>query len=190
MEIARNLGGRMRIRRQRLLLVTGSIAAIWLGFAACAALAADTGKPAPIKIAVFDFELEDVSAAASLPGASGNAAAIIDKVSSTARRVLTQSGRYTLVDVSKVDAKAVTEKSLRSCNGCETGIALQLGAEQALVGVLRRISMTDYYVLIQISDVRTGKVLNQQAANFAGGDDGWANGVAMLIKHQVLAAQD
>jgi hypothetical protein len=50
--------------------------------------------------------------------------------------------------------------------------------------------MTDYYVWIQISDARTGKVLNQQAANFAGGDDGWASGVASLIKHQVLVGQN
>jgi hypothetical protein len=33
-------------------------------------------------------------------------------------------------------------------------------------------------------------VLNQQAANFAGGDDGWASGVASLIKHQVLVGQN
>jgi hypothetical protein len=67
---------------------------------------------------------------------------------------------------------------------------LQLGAEQAFVGMVRRISMTDYYVLIQLSDCRTGKVLDQQVANFAGGDDGWASGVRMLIKHTVLAADN
>lgn len=67
---------------------------------------------------------------------------------------------------------------------------LQLSAAQSLVGVVRRGSMTDYYVLIQISDCGTGNVLNQQEANFAGGDDGWASGVRMLIKHQVLASQN
>jgi hypothetical protein len=50
--------------------------------------------------------------------------------------------------------------------------------------------MTDYYVMIQISDCRTGKVINQQAANFAGGDDGWASGVASLIRHQVLVGNN
>jgi Protein of unknown function (DUF2380) len=115
---------------------------------------------------------------------------MMEKVSSEARRVLAQSGRYSLIDVSKVDAKPVTEKSLRHCDGCDTGIALQLGAEQSLVGVVTRVSMTDYYVLIQISDCRTGKVLNQQEANFAGGDDGWASGVRMLIKHQILVSAE
>jgi hypothetical protein len=45
-------------------------------------------------------------------------------------------------------------------------------------------------VLIQIRDARTGKILDQQSANFAGGDDGWASGARMLIKHQILATQD
>jgi hypothetical protein len=154
------------------------------------ALAADAQAAPPIKIAVFDFELEDVSPAASLPGASATTAATMEKVSSEARRMLSQSGRYSLVDVSKVDAKPVTEKSLRNCDGCEIGIALQLGAEQSFVGVVRRATMTDYYVMIQISDCRTGKIINQQVANFAGGEDGWASGARMLIRHGVLASDN
>ena len=81
----------------------------------------------------------------------------MQKVSSEARGLLVQSGRYTLVDVSKSDAKPVIEKTLRECDGCEAGIALQLGADQAMIGVVRRATMTDYYVFIQISDCRTGK---------------------------------
>lgn len=188
MYIVRNVRKLIRSQRNRTLSAIGSIGVLLLNVAFFPVLAADAEKSPPVKIAVFDFELEDVSAAASLPGESTSSAAIMEKVSSEARRVLAQSGRYSLIDVSKVDAKPVTEKSLRNCNGCETGIALQLGAEQSFVGVLRRVSMTDYYVLIQISDCRTGKVLNQQEANFAGGDDGWASGVASLIRHRVLAS--
>jgi hypothetical protein len=69
-----------------------------------------------------------------------------------------------LADVSRIDAEPVKVKSLRNCNGCEAGIALQVGAEQALIGVVRRVTQTDYYVLVQISDAQTGKVLNQQAS--------------------------
>jgi hypothetical protein len=84
----------------------------------------------------------------------------------------------------------VTEKSLRNCDGCEAGIALQVGAEQSLIGVVTRVTQTDYYVQIQIRDCKTGKVLNQQQANFAGADDGWASGARMLIKHQILVSAD
>ena len=166
----------------------GSIGVLLLCAAFLPALAKDPDKSRPVTIAVFAFELEDASPAASLLGETTSSAASMEKVSSEARRVLAESGRYSLIDVSKVDAKPVTEKSLRNCNGCEAGIALQLGAKQSLIGVVTRVTQTDYYVLVQIRDARTGKMLDQQEANFAGGDDGWASGVRMLIKHQVLAS--
>jgi hypothetical protein len=145
-------------------------------------------RPSVVKLAVFDFELEDVTPAAVFLGQTTSDAAVMEKVSREARRMLAESGRFILVDVSAIDAAPVREKALRNCDGCEAGIALQAGAEQALVGVVRRITQTDYYVVIQITDAQTGKVLNQQAANFAGGPDGWASGVRMLLKHQVLVA--
>jgi len=147
-------------------------------------------RPPVVKLAVFDFELEDVTPAASLLGETTSNEATMEKVSSEARRMLAQSGRFILIDVSKVDAGPVRAKSLRNCNGCEAGIALQFGAEQALIGVVRRVTQTDYYVVVQISDAQTGKVLDRQEANFAGGPDGWASGVRMLIKHQILVPAD
>jgi hypothetical protein len=190
MYIVRNVAAVMGIRGNRILGAAAAVGIVLLSFASIPAAAADAAKPPPIKIAVFDFELDDLSPAASVPGGSTSSAAVMAKVTSAARRVLEQSGRYSLVDVSKADAKPVTEKLLRHCDGCEAGIALQLGADQSLLGVVRKATMTDYYVLIQISDARTGKVLTQEAANFAGGDDGWASGVTSMIRHQVLAVQN
>ncbi len=48
------------------------------------------------------------------------------------------------------------------------------------------MSQTDYYVIVQVRDVHSGKVLAQEAANFAGAEEGWASGVRMLIDHHVL----
>jgi hypothetical protein len=45
-------------------------------------------------------------------------------------------------------------------------------------------------LLIVIRDARSGKLIDQQGANFAGGEEGWASGVRMLIKHQVLVSKD
>jgi hypothetical protein len=165
-----------------------ALGTLLLVFAFAPALAAEAQISTPIRLAVFDFELEDVTPAASYLGKTTSSAANLEKVSSEARRVLAQSGRYSLIDASKSDAKPVTEKLLRNCDGCEAGIGLQLGAEQSLIGVVTRVTQTDYYVQIQIRDCKTGKVLNQQEANFAGGDDGWASGVRMLIKHQILVS--
>jgi hypothetical protein len=145
-------------------------------------------RPAVVKLAVFDFELEDATPAAALLGQVAGNEAAMEKVSVDARQMLAKSGRYLLVDVSDANALPVREKSLRNCEGCEAGIALEAGAEQALIGVIRRVTQTDYYVQIQITDAKTGKVVNRQSANFAGGPDGWAGGVRMLLKHQVLVS--
>jgi hypothetical protein len=168
--------------------VPSCVAVLSLAFAP--AFAADNAKQAPVRIAVFDFELDDLTPAAALLNKATSDAAALDKVSIEARRQLAQSGRYSIVDVSKVDAKPVKEKALRNCDGCDAGIAAQLGAEQSLVGIVRRATQTDYYVLILIRDARSGKLIDQQGANFAGGEEGWASGVRMLIKHQVLVSQD
>jgi hypothetical protein len=154
-----------------------------LAFAFSTALADGAVKSAPIKIAVFDFQLEDLSPAAA-QNTTGSAAAM-QKVSSEARRALAESGRYEVIDPAQVDATAAARAS-RNCDGCEAGIALQLGAQQSLVGVVRKATQTDYYVVIQIREARGGKILDQQEANFAGSEEGWASGVRMLIKHQIL----
>ncbi len=143
-------------------------------------------RPAVVKLAVFDFELDDATPTSAFLGQTTSTEATMENVSSEARKMLERSGRYLLVDVGNVDSEPLRSKSLRNCDGCEAGIALQAGAEQALVGVVKRITQTDYYVTVQITDAQTGKVLDQQAANFAGGPDGWASGVRMLLKHQVL----
>jgi curli biogenesis system outer membrane secretion channel CsgG len=153
---------------------------------AVAPVHARAAEPAPVKIAVFDFELEDSTPSAALLSKPTSSAAAMDKVSNAAREELAKSGHFVVIDASKADAQPVAQKTLRDCDGCEAGIAQQLGAQQSLIGVLSKVTQTDYYVVIRIRDARTGKILDQQEANFAGDEQGWATGVRMLIRHQVL----
>jgi hypothetical protein len=168
----------------------GSAGVLALGLLALPAFATKGGKTAPTRIAVFAFELDDESPAASLLNEATSTTAAMEKVNSDARAELAQSGRYDVIDASKTDMSAVANKSFRSCDGCEAGIALKLGAEQSLIGIVKRATQTDYYIVIQIRDARTGKVLDQQAANFAGGEEGWGTGARMLIRHQILPSKN
>lgn len=150
--------------------------------------AGEAAKAPPTRIAVFAFELEDASPGATYLGETGkSAAATMAEVSRAARQELAQSGRYSVIDASAIDTSQVAAKGLHNCDGCEAGLALKLGAEQSLLGVLIKATQTDYYVVIQIRDARSGKLLDQQEANFAGSEQGWPTGVRMLIRHQVLA---
>jgi hypothetical protein len=146
-----------------------------------------TNSPS-VKIAVFDFELEDASAAGA--AAMGDAAADSSRmhaVTDEARRVLAQSGRFSIIDTNGVDAQPVKDRALRNCDGCDAAIALKLGAERSLIGVVTRVAKTEYYVSLRITDTGTGKVINEQSAFFTGADDAWASGVRMLLKHGILA---
>jgi hypothetical protein len=176
--------------KQRRVAAIGVLGVLALAGAGAPAPAEDAGKSAPIKVAVFAFELQDSSPSAALLSKSTTGATVMEKVTDAARRELAQSGRYSLIDVSHTDAGPVRDGSLRNCEGCEAAIALQLGAAQSLIGVVTKVTQTDYYISIRIRDARTGKIIDQQEANFAGGEDGWPSGVRMLIRHQVLPGQE
>ncbi|HEX3847598.1 MAG TPA: DUF3280 domain-containing protein [Steroidobacteraceae bacterium] len=150
--------------------------------------AAPPAKSAPVKIAVFDFELDDASAAGAYKLANGaEDRSRMDAVTAEARRYLAQSGRYALVDTAAAGEPAVKTHELRRCDGCEAAIAAKLGADQSLVGVVTRVAQTEYYATVQIRNAKTGKVIEQQTAFFTGADDAWPSGVRLLLKHQVLA---
>jgi hypothetical protein len=148
------------------------------------ATANESTAPA-VKIAVFDFELDDLSAASVLLGQSTTSSDSLHKVGEAARKAMAKSGRYVVIDPSH-DAQFPKDTALKDCGGCDAALASRLGADQSLIGVVRRVSQTDYYVIVQVRDVHSGKVIAQEAANFAGGEEGWASGVRMLIDHQVL----
>ena len=115
----------------------------------------------------------------------------LQRVTDEARRLITESGRYSLVDVSSADAEPVKAHALRNCDGCDAGIALRLGAEQSFVGIVTRISRTEYTVRFQIRDARTGAVIFNKVTDLRmGADYSWDRGAAWLIKNRLLASQD
>lgn len=162
-----------------------SAGALALGLTCSSARGASTAS-APVSIAVFKFELDDQTPASALQNKATSTSDAMDRVSAAARAELSQSGRYRVIDASGTDIAGVPNKTLRDCDGCEATLALKLGAQQALIGVVKRATQTDYYVWVQIRDAKTGKVLDQEAANFAGTEEGWPSGVRMLLRHQVL----
>jgi hypothetical protein len=142
----------------------------------------------PIKIAVFDFELEDYSPGGGVIGQTSEDVAQLKRATDEARQLLAQSGRYSLVDVSHADAEPAKTQSLRMCSGCEADIAHKLGADQSFVGVVARSSRTEYAVGFQIRDTRDGSlVFKQQTELRMGTNDSWNRGVIRLIKNTLLS---
>src|SRR5262245_59287735 len=155
-----------------------------------AAFPAEAAWAAPIKLAVFDFELEDLTDRPSPAGETPSDTEQLRRVTDEVRQLLAQSGRYSLIDVGSADAVAVKAHTLRECNGCDADIALQLRAEQSFVGVVRRISRTEYTVRFQIRDARTSAVVSSEDSGLRmGADYSWSRGAARLIKDRLLESR-
>ncbi len=164
--------------------------ALMLGALASLAGVAGAEPAPPIKLAVFDFELEDFSAGAGL-GDSARDSGYLAQATSEARRLVAQSGRYTLVETASVDAGAAKEHALRKCDGCEAAIAGKLGADQSLVGIVHRVSRTEYWIRYQIRDARTGDpVASARTELRLGADYSWDRGARWLIEKRLLASRD
>ncbi len=137
----------------------------------------------PVKIAVFTFELDDFSAAVSDGNADPADTATLARVTDEVRKVLAESGRYAPVEGTDVAAA----KSLRDCNGCDAPLAKQLGAQQSFVGVVKRISRTEYQVRFLLRDAETGDLIAEADTGLRmGAMDSWNRGALRLVKDRLL----
>lgn len=164
---------------QRRLFAAGAIAL----FAALPAGA----DPTPVKLALFDFELKDFSGGAGIAGDPAADLRHLDDVTGMARQLIAASGRYALVDVAGAEGEGVKDRSLRECHGCEAAIAEKLGADQSFLGIVTRITRTDYVVSFQIRDARTGAILLTRTSDLRiGADYSWDRGARALIRDHLL----
>ncbi|WP_407150041.1 DUF2380 domain-containing protein [Bradyrhizobium sp. ORS 86] len=139
---------------------------------------------APVKLALFNFELEDASAAGSETASDG---AELANTTDAVRHMLERSGRYALVPVNGTGTDAAGPHAIHDCGGCDVEIARKLGADQSLIGVIRRISRTEYLVRFQLHGTGTGNII-------AAGDSGlrmganysWSRGATRLIRDKLL----
>jgi hypothetical protein len=143
--------------------------------------------PAPIRLAMFDFELEDTSAGAEAAGQTASDATGLADTTDAVRKLLVQSGRYDLIDVGSASADAAKTHTLHDCGGCEAAIALGLGADQSLVGVVGRVSRTEYTVRFQLREARTGAIIaNGDSGLRMGANYSWSRGAMHLVRERLL----
>jgi hypothetical protein len=142
--------------------------------------------PAPVGLAVFEFELEDTTAASAGASATSDASYLAE-VTGSVREALGQSGRYRIVEVG---GEAAQVHALRDCGGCEAAIAQKLGADQSLIGVVRRVSRTEYVLGFQVRDARTGAVLARGDSGLRmGADYSWKRGAVRLVSDRLIESR-
>ena len=151
------------------------------------AMAGDPGAPQPIKLAVFPFELEDFSAAAAYIPPDDIDREQLRLSTEEARRLIAASGRYQLIDVGEVKDEAAKAGKLHDCGGCEAKIAATLNADQSMIGIVTRISRTDYAVTYKIRNAHSGELVDVEQTDLrAGANSAWSRGARWLIQRRLL----
>jgi hypothetical protein len=165
-----------------------ALAGLCAGALLCAAAFSASGlAQGPIKLAVYDFELSDFSAAGGVVPPDAKDAGYLAQATEEAKRMLAQSGRYTLVDTAGAQDKPAAAHELHACNGCVGPITKKLGADQAVVGTITRISRTEYTLLIQFIDAGSGEPVSRYFTGLRmGANYSWPRGVASLMKNRIL----
>ncbi|MFZ1431096.1 MAG: DUF3280 domain-containing protein [Geminicoccaceae bacterium] len=157
---------------------------------ALVALAAHPARAAaaePVRIAVFDLELDDRSAGGGVLGPDARDADYLRQTTEEARRLLAASGRYTVVYTDSVAGEIAAAGGIRHCNGCDGPLALKLGAAQAMIGVLTRVSRTEYTLQLVVRDARTGAVVSDNFSGLRmGANYSWPRGVKWLVTNRIL----
>ena len=144
----------------------------------------------PVKIAVFDFELNDKSAGGAVIGQDAVDTEYLTRSTETARGMLSASGRYSIVDTSSAAAEVMSAGGIEHCNGCDAPLAKKLGADQSMVGLLTRVSRTEYTLQIVVRDAESGTAVSSAFTGLRmGTNDSWPRGVKWLMNNRILPAQ-
>jgi hypothetical protein len=147
----------------------------------------EAAEPNAVKIAIFDFELDDRSAGGGIIGQDAIDTENLKRSADEARRMLSASGRYSIIDAGSAAAEVLSAGGIRHCNGCEGPLARRLGADRSLVGVVTRVNRTEYTLQILVRDAQTGAVLSNDFTGLRmGANYSWPRGVKWLMNNRIL----
>jgi hypothetical protein len=144
----------------------------------------------PQPVAVFDFELIDTSLDGAMNGPRADEQKRIVEISDQLRHRLADSGRFRVVDIAPVAAKAHAVH-LQECGGCDADLAAGLGAALSLTGTVQKVSNLILNMNIYVRDVKTGRVVATMNADMRGNtDESWTRTLQWLVSNRLLAALD
>jgi Protein of unknown function (DUF2380) len=147
----------------------------------------EAAGPEPTKIAVFDFALDDRSAGRGIIDQDATDTENLKLSTEEARRLLSDSGRYSIVDARSAAPEVLSAGGIQHCNGCEGPLAKELGADQAMIGVFTRVSRTEYTLQILIRDTASDAVVSNASTGLRmGANYSWPRGVKWLINNRIV----
>ncbi len=169
------------------------ISGLLLVMLACLVLAPSPLQARPgerLRLVIFDMELQDVSHEGELRGKRDDETARIALLSAELRKLIGETQRYEIVDVTAAAAESAEQRPLRSCNGCDIEIARRFGASQSLLGIVYKVSNLILEIHLYLRDTNTGQVINHMHANIRGNNNtSWLHGLRWLIRNRLVPSE-
>ncbi len=137
----------------------------------------------PKKAAFFGIHFINTS----MQGQSEEETQRLKAVEERVTKALVESGEYTLIDTSPVADKAALYENLAFCNGCDTDLAQELGADVAITGEIQKTSNLILSMSIYIRDAGTAALVTGGSADMRGNNDqSWFRTTDWLLKNRVF----
>lgn len=141
-------------------------------------------------VAVFDFELIDTSLEGATNGPRADEQARIMEIGRRLRQKLAQSGKFRVLDIAPVAAKAHAVH-LQECGGCDADLARRLGAELSITGTVQKVSNLILNMNIYVRKVSTGRLVAAMSADMRGNtEESWTRTLDWLVRNRLFPALD
>ena len=99
---------------------------------------------------------------------------------------LSENG-YDFVDIAPVAERVDRYANIAQCNGCDTTLAAELGADVAVTGEVHKVSNLILSISIYLRDAETKQLVNGGSTDIRGNtDETWMRGVNWLLKNRLL----
>jgi hypothetical protein len=103
------------------------------------------------------------------------------------RRELAESGKFQVLDIAPVSA-AAQGSNLQACGGCDVQLALKLGADLAMTGVVQKVSALILNISIYVRDTHSGRLIASMSVDLRGNtDESWSRALSYLLRNRLLA---
>ncbi|WP_300059239.1 DUF3280 domain-containing protein [uncultured Roseobacter sp.] len=153
------------------------------------ALLAATGVHAQERVAFFGLTLLDTSLQTIASGENTAEQARLAVLEEMVAERFVQEG-YVLVDIEPARTEIDRVVNLAKCYGCDTRIAVQLGADYSLVGEVQKVSDLILAINLQLRAAETGDMVKGGVVDIRGNtDESWQRGMRYILKNRFFVEE-
>lgn len=148
-----------------------------------------TAVQAQESVAFFGITLLDTSLNTDLSGDEPEELKRVAMLEEMVRERFAAEG-YVLVDVEPAREEIDRVVNVAKCYGCDTRIAVKLGADYALVGEVQKVSDLILAMNLQLRAAQTGDMVKGGVVDIRGNtDDSWQRGMRYILKNRFFVEE-